>query len=118
MKKANKLSGVKKTTQKGSATKTSSSTKPKRREAQGQGELTRVVEQLALSAERLAQAADRLTEAISRNSATGERKDAALGTSGESITDLTASEEELAEPPVGLTASHENAETADSTKDG
>jgi methyl-accepting chemotaxis protein len=118
MKKANKLSGVKKTTQKGSATKTSSSTKPKRREAQGQGELTRVVAQLALSAERLAQAADRLTEAISRNSATGERKDAALGTSGESITDLTASEEELAEPPVGLTASHENAETADSTKDG
>ena len=117
MKKANKRSGVEKTTQKGSATKTSSSTKPKRRKAQGQGELTRVVARLALSAERLAQAADRLTEATRRNSPTGKRKDAALGTSGESITDLTAPEEELAEP-VGLTASQENAETADNTEDG
>src|SRR5260370_40689945 len=71
MKKANKLSGVKKTTQKGSATKTSSSTKPKRRKAQGQGELNREGAQLALSAERLAQTADRLAEAIYRNSPTG-----------------------------------------------
>ncbi len=118
MKEANKPGGVKNMAQKGSATK-QSSTKSKPRTAQGQAELAQVVAQLAVSAKKLAQAADRLTEATLRNSPTGKRQGEALGTPGESATDLAASGEHL-EPaePTDLTALGDQAETVDGSKDG